>query len=213
MVILWLPPCVLDRIQNSQPEVCIWEPSLNKEFVIVIAAVGHHGAFMILMFCYIRVLLFMRKRQVNPVIPRRENLSASASVSAVEDSVAAATSLSVVATDTKSNNHLLQPPKTESGQSNAKSTSSDGSSGMSKERKVFVTLTYIIVGYVICWLPFHIVFDVSSIAPEKVPNTVYTITFWMTYLNSTINPFLYNFSSKEFRQAFKKILSCAWRTT
>ncbi|XP_064596148.1 muscarinic acetylcholine receptor M3-like [Liolophura sinensis] len=212
MVILWLPPCVLDRIQNSQPEVCIWEPSLNREFVIVIAAVGHHGAFLLLMFCYIRVLLFMRKRQVNPVIPRNKNISASPSVSGVEDSVVAATSLSVVASDTKSNN-LLQPPKSGNGQSSAKAQSSENSSGINKERKVFVTLTYIIVGYVMCWLPFHIVFDVSSIAPEKVPNTVYTITFWMTYLNSTINPFLYNFSSKEFRQAFKKILSCAWRTT
>ena len=75
-----------------------------------------------------------------------------------------------------------------------------------RERKVFVTLTYIIFGYMICWVPFHFVFDLSAVEPSLVPEIVYTVTFWMTYLNSTVNPFLYNFSSPEFRKAFKKIL-------
>lgn len=34
------------------------------------------------------------------------------------------------------------------------------------------------------------------------------MTFWMTYLNSTLNPFVYALSSKEMRQAIVKILFC-----
>ncbi|GFR77872.1 muscarinic acetylcholine receptor [Elysia marginata] len=83
-----------------------------------------------------------------------------------------------------------------------------------REMKVFVTLTYIIVGYLICWVPFHVVFDLQAGDPALVPKAVYDVTFWMTYINSTINPFLYNFSSPEFREAFKKIFICStrWRS-
>ena len=60
--------------------------------------------------------------------------------------------------------------------------------------------------YMICWVPFHVVFDVSAVDPTLVPDIIYTITFWLTYINSTINPILYNFSSKDFRKAFKDII-------
>ena len=77
-----------------------------------------------------------------------------------------------------------------------------------KEKKIFVTLSYIIFSYLLCWVPFHIVFDISAINPDLVPPNIYTFAFWLTYFNSTLNPFLYAFSSAEFRSAFKKVLKC-----
>ena len=75
-----------------------------------------------------------------------------------------------------------------------------------RDRRVFRTLTYIIVGYAIMWVPFHVVFDISIIDPELVPEPLIETVFWLTYFNSTINPFLYNFGSSAFRSAFKRIL-------
>jgi len=41
--------------------------------------------------------------------------------------------------------------------------------GASKQRKAFITLSYIVVAYIVCWVPFHFVFDVSLASPEIVP--------------------------------------------
>ncbi|GFO14446.1 alpha-1a adrenergic receptor [Plakobranchus ocellatus] len=91
------------------------------------------------------------------------------------------------------------------GKTNKNSEASIAERRNKREMKVFVTLTYIIVGYLVCWVPFHIVFDIQAVDASIVSTNVYNATFWLSYLNSTINPFLYNFSSPEFRQAFKKI--------
>ncbi len=81
-----------------------------------------------------------------------------------------------------------------------------------KEVNIFITLSYIIFSYLLCWVPFHFVFDISAIKPELVPEPIYTFTFWLTYFNSTLNPFLYAYSNKEFKQAFKKVMQCKWIT-
>ena len=79
-----------------------------------------------------------------------------------------------------------------------------------QEKNIFVTLSYIIFSYLACWVPFHFVFDVSAIDPVLVPEWLYTLTFWLTYCNSTLNPFLYAYSNKEFRRAFKEVMQCKW---
>jgi len=85
---------------------------------------------------------------------------------------------------------------------------SDAKARADRERKSFVTLSYIVIGYVICWVPFHFVYDVSFIRPELVSEELFTATFWLTYVNSGINPFLYAFSSADLRKAVVKILKC-----
>jgi len=79
-----------------------------------------------------------------------------------------------------------------------------------RERRTFVTLAYIVITYVICWVPFHIVYDLSFIYPNIVSNSAFTYTFWMTYLNSTVNPFIYAFTSRDLRDAIKKVILCRW---
>ncbi|XP_048252632.1 muscarinic acetylcholine receptor M3-like [Haliotis rufescens] len=236
MLILWLPPCITDRIAHSEPGVCKWEPSENKAFVIVIATVGHHGACVIQIFCFLKVFLFMKKRAKlgplskpitsskpkpsvhedansrTPILLDPAKLQASQANNDAHDNPSSVSTISVVhdcdnPTSTVETG-LPAQPSTSLKPPNPHSNKSDHSSTDKRERKVFVTLTYILVGYMICWVPFHIVFDISAFDPEAVPEVIYTITFWLTYLNSTINPFLYNFSSPDFRRAFKKILTC-----
>ncbi|XP_067685354.1 alpha-2A adrenergic receptor-like [Haliotis asinina] len=240
MLILWLPPCITDRIANSEPGVCKWEPSENRAFVIVIAAVGHHGACFIQIFCFLKVFMFMKKRaklgpiskgitsskpkpsvleDVNsktPILLDPAKLQGPRANTSVEENSSSTSNKCAVTLANDCDNTtpavetptVVQPSSSLQHPKQASSKKSDNSSMDKRERKVFVTLTYIIVGYMICWVPFHVVFDISAYDPKAVPEIIYTITFWMTYLNSTINPFLYNFSSPDFRRAFKKILTC-----
>ncbi|XP_060075725.1 alpha-1B adrenergic receptor-like [Ylistrum balloti] len=282
-VLLWLPPCILDRINNSVPYQCVWEPSKNKEFVIVIATIGHHGSFVVMLLCYMRVFIVVLNRKKvgatyqhpspdivkkttnlvkiyaksdteinlsdqssekaakslsaekvgesklgpevtsNPKIPWRsdpylkpescktllEKNDKKVYVSNVTITTAASgaldTDLDSHTSDIPSKNDNEKQYTKDRGHSKKRKQKEDRKYERN-ERKVFKTLTYILVGYVICWLPFHVVFDVRSALPEAVPPLVYNIMFWLSYMNSTINPFLYNFSSAEFRAASKALL-------
>lgn len=225
MVILWLPPCITDRVNNSESNTCIWEPSLNKEFVIVIATVGHHGSCFILLFCYIKVFLFMRKRaKTAPKHARHhkhdtndcENSTdtcgtcvrftphVGANIFSTYGELTEGNDISAISATGTS--HLQLPPNGNSQKNTRRFQQTREEREENKDKKAFITLSYIIVGYMVCWVPFHVVFDISAINPDAVPEMVYTVTFWLTYLNSTINPFLYNFSCSEFKRAFKKIM-------
>ncbi|XP_061175915.1 alpha-2B adrenergic receptor-like [Saccostrea echinata] len=223
-LMVWLPPCIMDRVQNYiTDDTCIWDPALNQEMVIVIGVVGHHGSFFLLFGCYLRVLFVVRRQRkiisaettvdLSNSNVSRKNQATNCTVSESDD----IPSVSVVCkTD---NNHLKIPnlEKVNSTNSESRSTNNNHQTARNqtndtkaskaiKDSRVFITLTYIIVGYIICWVPFHVVYDVTAIRPDLVSDTIYSITFWLTYINSTLNPFLYNFGSPEFRSAFREIL-------
>ncbi|KIH61243.1 hypothetical protein ANCDUO_08489 [Ancylostoma duodenale] len=43
--------------------------------------------------------------------------------------------------------------------------------------------------------------------PDCITNTMYVIAFWLGYSNSAVNPLLYAAFSRDFRAAFRKVLS------
>lgn len=109
------------------------------------------------------------------------------------------------------NTNHARVPTSSGGQSQDRASSDDTSTSstvktLRREQKVFLTLTYIMVGYLICWMPFHVSFDIMAIDRTLVPERLYDVTYWLAYCNSAINPFLYNFSSPDFHRAFKKLL-------
>ncbi|XP_060066250.1 beta-2 adrenergic receptor-like [Ylistrum balloti] len=277
-LILWLPACIMDRLNNSIPNKCVWEPSKNKEFVVVIATIGHHGAFTVMVVCYTKVFYTLVQRQkvglghsrLSERSPRLESPINNRYARPGQESPAELSVESQINVDTSSDSshdthlarlvasHTPSVTATDTGHENGNkcygihlepiysptvnsSTQTDNDNDCIKcqnetgktkrrhrsfisrhsrkrkqrkeeakyekhERRVFTTLTYILAGYVICWLPFHIVFDVRAAKPEAVSSIVYNLTFWLSYLNSMINPFLYNFSSSDFRTAFKQLL-------
>ena len=80
-------------------------------------------------------------------------------------------------------------------------------SSMDKEKRIFISLTYILACYLICWTPFHVVFDILYIDESLVSTQAYAVGCIFCYLNSTVNPFLYAYSNKDFREAFKLVLT------
>jgi len=101
-----------------------------------------------------------------------------------------------------------------------KATADGGEAGTAKEkpatkegkgrRKAFITLSYIVVAYVACWVPFQFVFDVSLAKPEAVSADLYSAMFWLAYINSGLNPFMYAFSSADFRKVAVHIVKCRY---
>jgi len=85
---------------------------------------------------------------------------------------------------------------------------SDGKRPSNSRRKAFITLSYIVLAYVVCWFPFQFVFDVSLARPELISADLYTAMFWLAYINSGLNPFMYAFSSADFRTAVVQIVKC-----
>jgi len=62
--------------------------------------------------------------------------------------------------------------------------------------------------FLICWLPFTISYPSMTFYPKKFPSSLQIIIFWFGYVNSLLNPFLYVYSSRNFRQAIIETLCC-----
>nr|XP_027199417.1 octopamine receptor beta-2R-like [Dermatophagoides pteronyssinus] len=79
-------------------------------------------------------------------------------------------------------------------------------SKMKREHKAAKTLGIIMGAFILCWLPFFIWYVVSTIMNADTPTVIVHILFWVGYLNSAMNPIIYAYFNREFREAFKETL-------
>lgn len=79
-----------------------------------------------------------------------------------------------------------------------------------REHKATVTLAAVIGAFVVCWLPYFILFTVLGLMQHPDPHTVPAFPFvlWLGYANSALNPFLYGALNRDFRSAYTRLLSC-----
>ena len=77
-----------------------------------------------------------------------------------------------------------------------------------EEAKVTKSLAAVVVGYTCCWLPIGVM-DYIDVAQGKptFPRQAYLTYGFLIYLSSTINPFIYGGTNKQFRREYKAILS------
>uniref|UniRef100_A0A915PYZ4 G-protein coupled receptors family 1 profile domain-containing protein n=1 Tax=Setaria digitata TaxID=48799 RepID=A0A915PYZ4_9BILA len=78
---------------------------------------------------------------------------------------------------------------------------------MKRERKAWRTLAIITGTFVACWTPFFLVSLYRPICRCQMPILLESITTWLGYLNSALNPIIYTVFSQDFRTAFKRILT------
>ncbi|XP_065155743.1 octopamine receptor beta-2R [Atheta coriaria] len=82
---------------------------------------------------------------------------------------------------------------------------------MKREHKAARTLGIIMGTFILCWLPFFLWYISTSLCSScYCPDIVVTIVFWIGYFNSTLNPLIYAYFNREFREAFKNTLQCAF---
>ncbi|RXN01524.1 Protein IMPACT [Acipenser ruthenus] len=78
---------------------------------------------------------------------------------------------------------------------------------LSRDKKIAKSLAIIVCIFGICWAPYTLLMIIRAACSGRcVQYHWYEITFWLLWLNSAINPFLYPLCHSSFRRAFAKIL-------
>ena len=80
---------------------------------------------------------------------------------------------------------------------------------MKREHKAAKTLGIIMGAFIACWLPFFVTYVTTSVCGDSCvdfPDIVVDTLFWVGYFNSAINPVIYAYFNREFREAFKETI-------
>ncbi|WKY15832.1 hypothetical protein Q1695_000931 [Nippostrongylus brasiliensis] len=76
-----------------------------------------------------------------------------------------------------------------------------------RAHKAFRTITFIVGCFAILWSPYYIMATIYGFCKGKcIPALVYTLSYYMCYLNSTCNPFAYAMANRQFRMVFLRML-------
>lgn len=78
---------------------------------------------------------------------------------------------------------------------------------LSKERRAAQVLGIIMGVFILCWVPFFLVYIILPFCPGCcLSNVIIDILTWLGYINSALNPIIYTIFNLDFRRAFKKLL-------
>ncbi|XP_049286889.1 alpha-2B adrenergic receptor [Anopheles funestus] len=76
-----------------------------------------------------------------------------------------------------------------------------------KEKRATLILGLIMGSFIACWLPFFFLYILVPVCPDcHIPESAFSLAFWLGYMNSALNPAIYTIFNKDFRRAFRRIL-------
>lgn len=80
-------------------------------------------------------------------------------------------------------------------------------STLQKEVQAAKSLAIIVGLFAVCWLPLHIINCITLFCPEnRSPDWILNFSILLSHGNSVVNPFIYAYRIREFRQTFHKII-------
>ncbi|NXT19403.1 HRH1 protein, partial [Syrrhaptes paradoxus] len=75
-----------------------------------------------------------------------------------------------------------------------------------RESKAARQLGVIMAAFMLCWIPYFVLFMVIAFHGHERFSKLHMFTIWLGYVNSTLDPFLYPLCNQNFKKTFKKIL-------
>ncbi|KAK6026691.1 7 transmembrane receptor [Ostertagia ostertagi] len=75
---------------------------------------------------------------------------------------------------------------------------------LSLEIKAAKTVAIVTGCFIFCWLGFSLLYGLEL----QTNDVVWSVLFWLGYLNSALNPVIYTVFNREFRTCFKRLLTC-----
>ncbi|WKY16212.1 hypothetical protein Q1695_001138 [Nippostrongylus brasiliensis] len=80
-----------------------------------------------------------------------------------------------------------------------------------RERKALKTIGIVVMGFIICWMPFFVMYLIEVFATSVSTSSAFKLIseffLWLGYSNSVLNPIIYTMYNGDFRRCFRDLLS------
>lgn len=84
------------------------------------------------------------------------------------------------------------------------------------EQKATKVLGVVFFTFVVLWAPFFVLNLILAVCPDyerQINRNIFDLVTWLGYASSMVNPIFYTIFNKVFRQAFKKVLLCKYKSS